>query len=419
MKERHTEVLVVGAGPVGLLTAVLLAEAGIRVQIIDSEERVTVRSYACALHPRTLELLARLGLAAPLLEFGVRVPKMAFYDGGTRCTQVAFAALSRDFPFLLVVPQSALEGMLEQRLRDKSSVAVNWKHRFDDLQTEDDSAVATLERLGGSAGGYIVPHYDTVVKKRFPLRAQFVVGADGHHSLVRRRLEIEHEYVGRRMAFVACEFSSDPGPQDEVRVVLDENTANVLWPLPANGYRWGFELIHSDKLAEFPEKDREAIPSVERALNEQIRGSIRKLCVHRAPWFSASVKDIGWCKQVIFEPRVAKSFGRQRCWLVGDAAHQTGPVGMQSMNMGLLEAEDLASRLAKILHEEAPLESLEDYDREFRGQWRQLLGITASPKPRNDTNSWARARCARILPCLPGSGEHLSALANQLGLDFP
>jgi 2-polyprenyl-6-methoxyphenol hydroxylase-like FAD-dependent oxidoreductase len=63
MREEQTEVLVVGAGPVGLLAAVLLAEAGIRVRVIDCEERTTTRSYACALHPRVLRLLTRLGLA--------------------------------------------------------------------------------------------------------------------------------------------------------------------------------------------------------------------------------------------------------------------------------------------------------------------------------------------------------------------
>ncbi len=70
MREERTEVLVVGAGPVGLLTAILLAEGGIETRIIDREERTTVRSYACALHPRTLKLLERMGLAAAILERG-------------------------------------------------------------------------------------------------------------------------------------------------------------------------------------------------------------------------------------------------------------------------------------------------------------------------------------------------------------
>ena len=93
MREERTEVLVVGAGPVGLLTAILLAEAGIEVRIIDREERTTARSYACALHPRTLKLLDRMGLAAPIIERGRRIEKIAFYDGATRQAEVKLSEL--------------------------------------------------------------------------------------------------------------------------------------------------------------------------------------------------------------------------------------------------------------------------------------------------------------------------------------
>jgi 2-polyprenyl-6-methoxyphenol hydroxylase-like FAD-dependent oxidoreductase len=88
MKRDRTEVLVVGAGPVGLLTAILLAERDIQVQIIDSEPGTAARSYACALHPATLRLLDRLGLAATVLEHSHRIPKMVFYEGESRCVQI-------------------------------------------------------------------------------------------------------------------------------------------------------------------------------------------------------------------------------------------------------------------------------------------------------------------------------------------
>lgn len=418
MTPQSTEVLVVGAGPVGLLTALLLAEAGVQVQVIDHEERIAARSYACALHPRSLKLLARRGLAAPLLEQGRRIPKMAFYDGAERRAEITFSENGGEFPFLLVVPQSALEGILEQTLRKKARIKVNWNHRFDGVQFEEDAVVATVERLGGTALGYVVPHWETVVQKRFPLRAQFLVGADGHNSLVRRRLEIESDHLARAQAFVACEFASETEPAEEVRVVLDDATTNVLWPLPGNCYRWTCQLHQADLLNEFPDKDRRLMPS-EKALNEQIRGSLQKLMRHRAPWFSASVRDITWCKQVVFEHRLAKQFGQNRCWLVGDAAHQTSPVGMQSMNVGLLEAEELAGLLPKILREEAPLDVLQSYNRQRQEEWRRLLGADGGLNPRSDTGAWLRSRGGRILPCLPGSREELASLADQLGLDFP
>lgn len=419
MTEQQTEVLVAGAGPVGLLTAVLLAEAGIQAQIIDREERITARSYACALHPRSLRLLARLGVAGPIIEKGLRVPKMAFYDGPERRAEIDFAALGGEFPYLLVVPQSALEGILEEKLRQKARTAVHWNHRFDGVESEEDGVLATVERLGGTALGYIVPHWETVVQKRFGIRAQFLVGADGHNSLVRRRLAIENEHLARTQAFVACEFTTDGEPLEEVRVVLDETTTNVLWPLPDQGYRWGFELIHSNAPSEFPEKDRRAMPTTESNLNEQIRGSIQRLTRHRAPWFADNVKEITWCKQVAFEHRLAKEFGQNRCWLVGDAAHQTSPVGMQSMNVGFLEAEELVGLLQKIIHEAAPLELLQEFNRGRQEEWRQLLGAGGGLLSRADTGGWLRSRSGRMLACLPGSGEELASLASQLKLDLP
>ena len=100
MKKDPTEVLVVGAGPVGLLTGILLAERGIEFQIIDSEERITGRSYACALHPSSLQLLDRLGLAEAVLRHGRCIPKIAFYDGPSRLAEIDLSQLSDDFPFL-------------------------------------------------------------------------------------------------------------------------------------------------------------------------------------------------------------------------------------------------------------------------------------------------------------------------------
>src|SRR5947209_598945 len=137
MKKDQTEVLVVGAGPVGLMTAVLLAEAGVEVQIIDREARTTARSYACVLHPHSLK------------------------------------------------------------------------------------------------------------------------------SLERQRLGNEYERVADAESFAVFEFASDAQAEDEVRVVLDEATTNVLWPLPGNKYRWTFQLSHSEVPSEFPNKKRRALHFVQ------------------------------------------------------------------------------------------------------------------------------------------------------------
>jgi len=417
MREERTEVLVVGAGPVGLLTAVLLAEAGIEVRIIDREERTAARSYACALHPRTLRLLEGMGLAAPILERGRRIEKIAFYDGASRQADVDLSRLGGQYPFMAVLPQNAFEEVLEQRLR-KVGGAVNWNRRFHDYQSEGGAVVATVEELGVTGTGYIVPHWETVVKRTVPIRAEFLVGADGHGSMVRRRLGIEHTRVAGPEFFAAYEFESAERVGDEVRVVLDQTTTNVLWPLPGERYRWTFQLLTSDMASEFPDKERRAVRFAEKAVDERMRQYVEKVAKQRAPWFSAGVKEITWCTEVVFEQRVAKQFGRDRCWLVGDAAHQTGPVGVQSMNVGLAEGASLAAALRRVLREKAPLNLLETCDRDWQAQWQRLLGLTGGLKPRNETSPWVRERRARLLSCLPASNDDLAPLASQLRLDF-
>jgi 2-polyprenyl-6-methoxyphenol hydroxylase-like FAD-dependent oxidoreductase len=416
MREERTEVLVVGAGPVGLLTAILLAEAGIEVKIIDREERTTVRSYACALHARALKLLSQMGLAAPVLERGRRVETLAFYDGPARRAELKLSELGGEFPFMVILPQNVFEGVLEERLR-KAGVTVNWNYRFDDVQSAGETVVANVEELGATGTGYIVPHWEAMVKRSFPVSAQFLVGADGFDSLVQQRLGIENTCVAGQAFFAAYEFEPEEKVEDEVRVVLDESTTNVLWPLPGNRYRWTFQVLNSEMPRGFPAKERRGVRFAQKAVDERIRQYVQEVAKRRAPWFSAGVKEITWCTEVVFEHRVARQFGRDRCWLAGDAAHQTGPVGVQSMNVGLAEAATLAGALRRILREKAPLEVLAACDRDWQVEWRRLLGLAGGLKPRKEASPWARERGGRILPCLPASHEDLPRLASQLGFD--
>ena len=417
MRDEQTEVLVVGAGPVGLLTAIQAAEAGLAVKIIDQEARTTARSYACALHPRTLKLMDEMGLVSAILHQGRRIETMAFYDHESRRAEVKLSELGGAFPFLLILPQSTVEEVLEQRLQ-KAGVAVNWHHRFDSYQEQGDGVLAAVEELGGTATGYIVPHWETVVKKRIPVRTRFVVGADGHGSLVRHRLGIENTRVAGPDFFAAYEFEAEGPPEHEVRVVLDETTTNVLWPLAGNRCRWTFQLLKSKGTSDFPEKDRRPMRFAQPRVDEQIRQYVELVARQRAPWFSAKVQAITWCTDVVFEQRMAKAFGRDHCWLAGDAAHQTGPVGVQSMNVGLYEAAALVRILRQSLRERAPVAGLDVYNRERQIEWQRLLGLSGGLKARANTNAWVSERCARILPCLPGAGDDLARLAAQLLLDF-
>ena len=416
--ESKTEVLIAGAGPVGMFTAALLAKAGVEVDLFDREPGIAARSYACSLHPATLRLLDRIGLADEVLKAGRRIDRIAFYEGTERRAELKLSSLPSKYPFVVSLPQLALESLLEAQLSRATRTKVHWSHRVAWVRPEQDRVAAGVHQLTRTSEGYSVPTWEWVVGKTLERRASLVVGADGHHSTTRQSLGIEYERIAGPDHFAVYEFESDEPVNDEIRVVLHENTTNVLWPLPGNRFRWSFQFDPTRAESDFPEKDRSGVIIEHKAGTEAKRGEMRRFLGKRAPWFTASIEDISWAVDVPFERRLAKEFGRGRCWLAGDAAHQTAPAAMQSMNVGFREAALLTDMLVEILRGNGGVNLLEDYGREQRAEWRRLLCIDGKPKPRDTASPWVAAHAGKVLPCVPASGEDLLILLNVLGLEF-
>src|SRR6187402_2979104 len=129
------EVLVVGAGPVGLIATLFLQQHGARVEIVDEHQRTTQHSYALAIHPRTLRVLDEAGLSEGLIGAGRKLTKVAYYEGPARRAEIDFAALASEHPYLLVIRQSLLERSAEEALR-KTKLKVLWGHRLQSLDAD-------------------------------------------------------------------------------------------------------------------------------------------------------------------------------------------------------------------------------------------------------------------------------------------
>lgn len=409
------EVLVVGAGPVGLFTALSLASRGVEVQIVDEEFRTAAHSYALAVHARSLQLCDDLGLAEDLLARGYRVNMVAFYDGADRCGELKLSELGGKFPYVLVLPQSALEGLLEQQLR-KRGVKVQWDHRVTRLERAETHTTATIDRLARASCGYAVATTEWVTEKTLRAKAAFVVGADGHGSIVRKTLGTEYVPAGSTESFAVFEFHTDADLAGEVRIVFDGATTSVLWPLPGGQCRWSFQQEHTSVSEESRTKRRLTVPIGRQVFPHLPADELNRLIRTRAPWFAEEIRHIDWSMEVRFDHRLAASFGHDRLWLAGDAAHLTGPVGGQSLNMGLRETSDLSWRLTRILREAAPMSSLDDYSEQYGKQWRQLLGTDGGLAPTSSADPWAQRYCSEILPCIPATGDDLATLVSQLGL---
>jgi len=316
----------------------------------------------------------------------------------------------------LILPQDAFERALAETLEQRTQQPILWNHRLDSFETIGEQVKASVEELTGTSTGYIVPHWETVVRKRFDLRGRFLLGADGYHSLVRQRLAVETVRTTERELFGAYEFVTDDEPHDEVRVVLDVGSTSVLWPLPGNKCRWNFQLVHTE-MPDFPEKERRALRLSDEATDSRIRTFVEGLARKRAPWFKLSIKEVTWCSEVAFEHFCVKDFGRGQCWLAGDAAHQSGPVGVQSMNAGFSEASGLAKAFAKSLQAQGGAELLERFSREQISRWQQLLGLAGGVKAHASANPWVKDRAQRIFSHLPATDGSLEKLASQLQLE--
>jgi 2-polyprenyl-6-methoxyphenol hydroxylase-like FAD-dependent oxidoreductase len=395
-RTQTTEVLIIGAGPVGLMTALTLSARGVQVQIVDKNWRTASHSYALALHPATLRLLEEHGLADDLVRQGRRIEKIVFHDGREPRAEVSLSALGGRFPFALVVTQSALESALEKCLRQQK-IKVLWNHEVSDLGEPAGQPLAVVDRLEKVSSGYPIQRTEWVVAKTMKVRASYLVGADGYHSFVRTRLGMGMDVFGAPEQFEVFEFSADAPLASAVRVALVERSVNVLWPMPEDRCRWTFQT-------ETPETHPGSLERLGRWIEQ------------RAPWFTTPPRELRWSSSVQFDRRLAPRFGSGRCWLAGDAAHLTSPVGVQSMNVGLREAVDLAGRLATILRQGGSPDLLDQYQQERTQEWRQLLALSGEPVAKPPTNDWIAANRAAIPSCLPASGEDLRQLLGQLGL---
>jgi 2-polyprenyl-6-methoxyphenol hydroxylase-like FAD-dependent oxidoreductase len=391
------EVLVVGAGPVGLVAALFLQQHGIRVEIVDMHQRTTQHSYALAIHPRTLRVLDEAGLAEPLIRAGRQLTTVAYYEGRERRAEVDYSRLSSTHPYLLVIRQSLLERTIEEALHRKK-LKVLWGHRLQALEMSAPGGLrAEVAKLDQVATGYPVARNEWVVAGSETIRPSFVIGADGYDSAVRRMSGIDLEDYGDGQIFSVYEVEATGELPDDVRVTLGPELTSVYWPLEPGRCRWGFQIRNASD-------------------HDTSTARLEQLIAERAPWSSARPTDIYWSTLGLFERRLTRSFGHGGVWLAGDAAHLAAPVGVHSMNSGLIEARELASRMALILRARQPLALLDEFATMTRGSWEKLLGASRAVRALPGATPWVRQDAARIVTCIPASGNDLEPLLAQIGL---
>lgn len=340
------EVLIIGAGPTGLVLALWLSKLGVNPRIIDKAPGPGTTSRALAVQARTLELYGQLDLAGAVLERGHRVPAANLWVKGQPAARLSLqdiGAGQTPYPFLEIFPQDQHEQLLIERLAD-AGVAVEWNTELLELNHDDAHVRARLRLPDGTEQD---------------CEARYLAGCDGARSAARKALGIG--FPGgtyQQVFYVADVQASGPSIDGELHVDIDEADFVAVFPLAGQGRARLIGTVR-DERAEHPENL--AFADVGQRAIEHM-----KLNVEQVNWFST----------YRVHHRVAQQFRRHRAFLLGDAAHVHSPAGGQGMNTGIGDAINLAWKLASVLHGKAGDDLLDSYEIERKAFAERLVATT-------------------------------------------
>jgi 2-polyprenyl-6-methoxyphenol hydroxylase-like FAD-dependent oxidoreductase len=310
----RTQVVVVGAGPVGLAVAASLVGHGHDVTVVDGNATGANTSRAAVVHARTLELLERIGVSERLAGLGIHALQFSIRDGDRELVPVRFDRLATAYPYTLMVPQNITEQVLLDRLEELGG-KVHRPHAATGLSQTADGVEITLD------GGEVIS-------------ARYVVAADGMHSTIRELAGLGSDDNGALpLSFTLADVRVERGlPPDEVLLFFSAPGMLVVAPLPDGSFRLVAEV---DDAPEQPD-----VAYAQRLLDT--RGPRRA---------TVKVTEVIWGSRFRIHEQVAARYRAGRVLLAGDAAHTHSPAGGQGMNLGLRDAVTLGDALSVALRE--------------------------------------------------------------------
>jgi len=336
-RDNKTEVLIVGAGPTGLMMACQLAIHQVSFRIIDKSDSPSANSGALILQARSLEIFEKMGIANEALKEGRIADKVNILFNGKRVTTTSIKAIGEglsQFPFLLMLEQSKTEKLLIKFLSEHGhSVDRGIQFKSFTQNSEETTSVLMLSD-----------------KSEQSITAKYLIAADGGNSTIRELLKIP--FTGKTypkpIFIMDCTAKTDFKP-GEINFVFSDSTVAGFFPL--SGSRWRID-------GSLP-KEMESLQTIK---SEDIE---KKL--HLWTKINFTAEDNDWFSVSHSHLKYAGSIKAGNCFLAGDAAHVNTPVGAQGMNTGLQDAYNLAWKLAFVLKLKAKPQLLDSYSTERQG----------------------------------------------------
>jgi 2-polyprenyl-6-methoxyphenol hydroxylase-like FAD-dependent oxidoreductase len=337
------QVLVVGAGPTGLVLAADLLARGITTRIIDKGDGVSLETRAVAIHARALEVLDLMGLADRFVARGQIVRRFTFYADGRRRLSLDLARNGTRFGFMLDIPQHDTESLLRARVAELGGVI----EQGTELTGLRDGAAGVTARVRDAAGRPCV------------ITAGYVAGCDGAHSRVRHELDLPFHGHPYPQDWLLADVRLDwARPEDEVHAFFRADGVPLVC-FPMREHQWRLVVPFAGDRAPGP-------PGL---------GEIQRLVDQRAPE-PVTVSDPAWLASFNCHRRSTDTYRRGHVLLAGDAVHIHTPAGGQGMNTGITDAHNLGWKLALVAAGRAPGQLLDSYGREREPVAAQVLGLT-------------------------------------------
>ena len=414
--KKSVDIAVLGAGPAGLIAAHVLADRGMNFELLDRAESSHTHSYALALHPDTLELLDTLGIIAPILDQSFPIKRATLFDENHKQRAVIdYGQLLAKHPYLAVIGQDKLETILVKTLAEKGHKP-KWHHRVRCIQPSSTGVHFTVDRLGEGMTGYAIAHMEREIDKIFEYDVEYLIAADGHASMARKAADISFPEIKSNLDYLIFELETNTRALTEMRLMLDGDKTHIYWPLSKDRCRFSFQKPNGFAMTQASDDDGWQESTMSHSEPEVSNADLDHLLHEHAPWFVGSSRDVKWRAKACFEKRIADSFGSGRIWLVGDAGHMAPPAGVLSMNVGMLEAADLANTISAKITPEERQSNLDEYNYSRVCEWRRLLDIDQNVTSSDPKADWLMEHRGNIIGNIPASRQSLSQILSQLNL---
>lgn len=313
----NPQVLIVGAGPVGLTMAAELARYGVSVRIVDKAAQRTDKSKALVLWSRTLELLDRAECTEAFVAAGHKVDAANIIAGKKLLAHISFSDVKSPYPYALMLPQSETERLLEIHL-NRFGVQIERQVELTKFEAASSSVKATLKTMSGEEETVNVP---------------WLIGCDGAHSTVRYGLGMPFDGDTLQSDWILADvhLKAFPFPASEIATYWNEKGVLVFFPITDGRYR--VVADQSPSKGEHP-----ATPTL---------GDVQNILELRGPE-GLIASDPVWLSGFRINERKVADYRAGRVFLAGDAAHIHSPAGGQGMNTGMQDAFNLAWKLALV-----------------------------------------------------------------------